>query len=54
MILKAMKSKFMEKSVKFYLGIDVSKSWFDLSMMAVIDHQKQAVLTARFENHWRE
>jgi transposase len=50
MILKTVKSKFMEKSVKFYLGIDVSKSWFDLSLMAVIDHQKQAVLTDRFEN----
>jgi len=40
----------MEKVVKFYLGIDVSKSWFDLSVMAVIDHHKQPMLTERFDN----
>jgi len=40
----------MQKVVKFYLGIDVSKSWFDLSVMIVIDHQKQPILTERFDN----
>jgi transposase len=40
----------MNKEVKFYLGIDVSKSWFDISVMAVIDHQKQPMQTKRFDN----
>lgn len=40
----------MQKEVKFYLGIDVSKSWFDISVMAVIDHQKQPMQTKRFDN----
>jgi transposase len=40
----------MEKSVKFYLGIDVSKLWFDLSFMVVIDHRKQPMISERFEN----
>jgi transposase len=40
----------MQKDVKNYLGIDVSKSWFDVSLMAVIDHQKQTMLTERFDN----
>jgi len=40
----------MEKSVKFYLGIDVSKLWFDLSVMSVMDHQKQAMISERFDN----
>lgn len=31
----------MQKDVKFYLGIDVSKLWFDISLMVVINHQKQ-------------
>src|ERR1700722_9952716 len=47
---KYFKSKCMQKIVKFYLGIDVSKSWFDLSVMAVTDHQKQPILTERFDN----
>lgn len=40
----------MEKNVKFYLGIDVSKLWFDLSVMMVIDHQKQPIASERFDN----
>jgi transposase len=35
---------------KNYLGIDVSKLWFDVSLLAVIDHVKQAVVSARFDN----
>jgi transposase len=40
----------MHKDVKFYLGIDVSKPWFDISLMTVIDHRKQPMLTQRFDN----
>ena len=40
----------MESNVKFYLGIDVSKLWFDLSSMKVIDHKRQEVVTERFDN----
>lgn len=35
---------------KNYLGIDVSKLWFDVSLMVVIDHVKQAVISERFDN----
>lgn len=41
----------MQKSQKNYLGIDVSKSWFDCSLLAVIGHQKQPMQTERFENN---
>jgi len=40
----------MSKEMKFYLGIDVSKSWFDISIMVVTDHQKQPMQTHRFDN----
>jgi len=40
----------MQKDVKFYLGIDVSKLWFDLSLICVIDHKKCPMLTERFDN----
>jgi len=32
------------------MGIDVSKPYFDASLMAVINHEKQTVETARFDN----
>lgn len=32
------------------MGIDVSKPFFDLSLMKVINHQKQLVITKRFAN----
>jgi transposase len=35
---------------KNYLGIDVSKLWFDVSLMAVMDHVKQALISERFDN----
>lgn len=41
----------MEKQVKFYLGMDVSKSWVDLALMAVVNHVKEAVITTRFDNN---
>ena len=40
----------MKKEVKFYLGMDVSKSWVDLAVMCVVNHVKQAVITERFDN----
>lgn len=38
------------KSNQFFIGIDVSKPYFDASLMPVIEHEKQALLTCRFEN----
>ena len=35
---------------KNFLGIDVSKSWFDVSLMQVVDHVKQPIFTQRFDN----
>lgn len=35
---------------KFFIGIDVSKPYFDTCLMAVIDHVKQGTKTANFEN----
>jgi len=40
----------MKTTTKFYMGIDVSKPYFDLSLTAVINHQKQPVITKRFDN----
>lgn len=34
-----------------FIGIDVSKLWFDLSLMMVIDGVKQEMITQRFENN---
>ena len=39
----------MTKS-NFFIGIDVSKPYFDASLLAVIDYQKQAIETDRFDN----
>lgn len=44
------KTKIMKKQTCFFLGIDVSKLWFDISLMAVINFQKQQILTERFDN----
>lgn len=35
---------------KFFIGIDVSKPYFDVSLMAVRNHQKQSIQTERFDN----
>ena len=40
----------MQTKIKYFIGIDVSKPFFDASLMAVIDHQKQAIESAHFEN----
>lgn len=41
----------MHAETKNYLGIDVSKLWFDVSVMAVVDHAKQPLITGRFDNN---
>jgi len=40
----------MQKYQKNYVGIDVSKPYFDASLMVVIDYQKQEVKSERFLN----
>lgn len=39
-----------QTQTKFFMGIDVSKPYFDAALMAVVNHQKQAIETARFDN----
>lgn len=41
----------MKKERKCYLGLDVSKLWFDISVLLVIDQQKRPMLTKRFDNN---
>src|SRR5215210_7447901 len=40
----------MKKEVKFYLGMDVSKLWVDITLMCVVDHKKQSTIAERFDN----
>lgn len=40
----------MKKQTGFFLGIDVSKLWFDISLMPVVNFQKQPMITERFDN----
>lgn len=40
----------MKKQVRFYLGMDVSKLWVDITLMCVVEHQKQPTVSERFEN----
>lgn len=40
----------MKKQTCSFLGIDVSKLWFDISLMIVINFQKQPMITERFDN----
>jgi transposase len=40
----------MKKEVKFYLGMDVSKLWFDITLMCVVDHKKEPTIAERFDN----
>lgn len=44
------KPKIMKKQTCFFLGIDVSKLWFDISLLGVINFQKQPMITERFSN----
>lgn len=41
----------MQNNRQSYLGMDISKGWVDVAVLPVIDHQKQAVVTARFDNN---
>jgi transposase len=41
----------MKKETRFYLGMDVSKSWVDITVMCVLNHQKQPAVCERFENN---
>ena len=41
----------MKKQVRFYLGMDVSKLWVDITLMCVVDHQKQPMISERFDNN---
>jgi len=45
-----MKNKFM-KEAGCFIGIDVSKLWFDLSLLKVTGGVKEAMLTERFDNN---
>lgn len=38
------------ETTKFYLGIDVSKLWFDVSLLTVVNHLKEPIITQRFGN----
>lgn len=40
----------MKKKMKFYLGMDVSKLWIDITVMCVLDHNKQPTVSERFDN----
>ena len=40
----------MQALRKNYLGIDVSKPWFDVSLLVVLNHVKQPMITDRFDN----
>ena len=44
----------MTNQPKYYLGIDVSKPYFDLSLMREINHICQAMVTERFDNTLEE
>ncbi len=40
----------MKKEAKFYLGMDVSKLWIDITVMCVLNHEKQPMTSERFDN----
>lgn len=40
----------MKKQIGFYLGMDVSKLWFDITVMCVRDQQKAPPVSERFDN----
>jgi len=40
----------MKENRQFFIGMDVSKLWFDVTLMIVINRQKQDILTQRFDN----
>ena len=40
----------MKENKQFFIGMDVSKLWFDVSLIVVINHRKQTIITQRFNN----
>lgn len=40
----------MTTNTKFYLGIDVSKLWFDVSLLLVTNQLKNEMISERFDN----
>jgi transposase len=40
----------MKKQLRFYLGMDVSKLWIDITLLCVADHKKQPMMGGRFDN----
>lgn len=40
----------MQNNTKHFIGIDVSKPFFDAALMPVVNHQKQVIESAHFEN----
>jgi hypothetical protein len=40
----------MKENTCVYFGIDVFKPYFDVSVVIVVNHQKQPMLTERFGN----
>jgi len=40
----------MKQNKQFFIGMDVSKLWFDVSLMGIIDNQKQPLIIERFFN----
>lgn len=40
----------MSSTSKFFIGIDVSKPYFDTTLITVVNHTKQGLVTARFDN----
>lgn len=41
----------MKENKQFFIGIDVSKQWFDASFMLVENHQKLPIETSKFDNN---
>ena len=50
LFIKIKTFKMKKDHTKNYLGIDVSKPWFDVSLLVVADHVKQTMITERFDN----
>jgi transposase len=53
----------MQSVPNFFMGVDISKLWVDLTLLKVVDHQKHPLTSARFDNtaagmealhHWLE
>lgn len=40
----------MKNKTNYFIGIDVSKGWFDVALMKVIDHEKQSMVGSKFDN----